>query len=88
MKNYDEAIGYLEKSFDITPKNIFTLINLAACYVATGSMEKAKAIAQKVMELNPNMNIETSIRRTEHKNEEKKIWSDQLVKAGIPLKHR
>ena len=87
LKKYTEAIPHLEKSFNHTPKNIMTLMNLAACYVAVGRTTEANNMARRVMELKPNMNVETFIRRTEHRNEEeKRIWSEQLVKAGIPLK--
>ena len=87
LKKYAEAIPYLEKSDNHTPKNILTLMNLAACYIGVNEIEKAKETANRVLEINPKMNVETFIKRTEHKDEEeKRIWSKQLLQAGIPLR--
>jgi len=68
LEEYETAISYLEKSLNDTPKHMLALLNLAACYIGAGRTMEAKKTAKKILEINPNVNVETFIQRIGHKD--------------------
>ena len=82
---YDLAISEYNKATQIAPKSHFPYMMLAPAYVLSGQEKKARAAAEKLLELNPEFSI---VRYEKRSPIRKKEDLDRIVKAmriaGLP----
>ena len=53
MKNYDNAISYLRKAFEVT-RSIEICTNLIMCYINNGDLKNAEAHKDIAKKIDPN----------------------------------
>lgn len=57
LDNYETAIEFSLKSLSTFNDLIFTYVCLACCHAALGRLDKGRAMARRVRELNPELTI-------------------------------
>ena len=57
MKNFDEAVTFLEKAIELNPEHSQLYNNLGTCYVTIGNLEKSYENFLKAIEYDPNNSI-------------------------------
>ena len=57
LGNYETAIEFSLKSLSTFNDLIFTYVCLACCHAALGRLDKGRAMARRVRELNPELTI-------------------------------
>jgi len=81
---YENALSEFKKALQVSPENVFILLNLAAIYVLLDRQEEADAAAKKVIELNPKFSVERASKAWPYKNQaDVKLFVDALIKAGL-----
>ena len=84
MGSYEEAIRYLKKPLEVNPKNMNVLPKLAFCYVAVGRDDEARAVASKILELQPKFSVNSWVKRFPSNDEAlKERMQAALLKAGL-----
>ena len=83
---FEEAISEYKKALHLTPQNQLALTGLAISYGLFGLEKESRAAVAKIINLNPNYNIEVYMKtRYMYKNQDLvKRGADVLRKAGIP----
>ena len=72
LEKYDQAIEYLEAGIQRSPDELFSHLNLSACYILAGREQDAYAEAKEVLRLNPNFTVDQFDKALQLKNQEEK----------------
>jgi len=81
---YEEAISACKKVLHREPKNVITLLVLAATYSLSGREEEARVEAAEILRIDPKFSLEGLAKTRPHKNQANtKSYIDSLRKAGL-----
>lgn len=84
MGRYEDAIETCWKALEHSPNHLGAYLVLAAAYSTKGDMDKARAAASKIMEINPNFSAKHFMRSWPYKDEAyKNFILNHLLKAGL-----
>jgi adenylate cyclase len=84
VEKYEQAMKWGEKAVQKNPKNVLSRIVLCSIYSLADRMDEARAQAEEIMRLNPNISLEQLARTYPQKNQVlKKRYIDALRKAGL-----
>lgn len=84
-KEYEKAIKTYENAINTQPNDRFPYINLAYIYNMLGNEREAKAVALKVLEIDPNFSTKMFIKALPIRDEERvRKFYNALRKAGLP----
>ena len=83
-RQYDKALLGAKRTLTVYPKSISVLRILAATYVEMGNMEKAREVAQKMLEIDPGFTL-SGVRNVPLKRKaDRERYFGALAKAGLP----
>jgi len=81
----EEAINFLYKGVSIDPNPISQYLTLATCYILLKKTDKAKKMAGRVLELDPNFSVKYYTSILPYQNQQMlEVFVDSLRKAGLP----
>ncbi|MCK5365589.1 MAG: hypothetical protein KAR22_21585, partial [Gammaproteobacteria bacterium] len=83
-RDYDKALLGAKRTLTVYPKSISVLRILAATYVEMGNMEKAKEVAQKMLEIDPNFTLSGMRNVPLRRKADRERYFGALAKAGLP----
>jgi adenylate cyclase len=83
-ERYEDAIGWARMSAAHAAGNMSNLRCLIASLVATGNVDEARTIAQRLMQLAPTYRVSTFRERTPLRGEVRDLFAHRLKLAGIP----
>ena len=84
QQRYEDAIGWARMSAAHAAGNMSNLRCLIASLVATGNVDEARTIAQRLMQLAPTYRVSTFRERTPLRGEVRDLFAHRLKLAGIP----
>ena len=83
-RQYDKALLGAKRTLTVYPKSISVLRILAATYVEMGNMEKARGVAQKVLEIDPEFKLSNVLNVPLKREADRERYFGALAKAGLP----
>jgi len=82
--DYEKSIETLRKSIEISPKDLFSHVGLAAAYALAGREKDARSAVAEVLRINPEFSVEKHIERIPQINKQKaEFFADALYDAGL-----
>ncbi|TES91834.1 MAG: tetratricopeptide repeat protein, partial [Desulfobacteraceae bacterium] len=85
LKRFDEAIAEYKRALDRNPDHFPALVCLAGAYGSAGKLEEGRAVAAKVLKINPGYSVERQGLPFKYK-EDAQAARERLLRVGIPEK--
>lgn len=83
-RDYDQALLGAKKTLAVYPESLSVFRILAATYVEMGNMEKAREVAQKMLEINPEFTLSGVRNVPLRRKVDRERYFGALAKAGLP----
>jgi len=86
LERWDDAIATCKRALDRKPDHFPALNVMASVYGMSGRLDEGRAVAEKMLKMNPKYSIEATASWPFKHNSDAEAIRDGLRKVGIPEK--